>query len=203
MTMLSCSRRSSGSTLLTTCSTLSSRLVTRVCSRHRWNSSSGRSWTCPRLPILNRIHRPQEGHPSNHRRGRIPTIMHVSSQHGWQVGQSHSMSPSGPRGWAAPQRLCIGLPSGTLLSRRSMACRCPASGNQTKGRRSGYGAGTAVNTSFSPGFWGTLSVKLGAPSTFRTSLCYSWIPARRQSAGTSSRSPAGGAAARWSSMSRA
>jgi hypothetical protein len=57
-TTLSCSRRSSGWTPLTTCSTSSSRLVTRVCSPHRWNSSSGRSWTSPRRPILDRIHRP-------------------------------------------------------------------------------------------------------------------------------------------------
>ena len=33
-----------------------------------------------------------------YRRGRSPTMMQVSSQHCRQVGHSHSMSPSGPRG---------------------------------------------------------------------------------------------------------
>jgi hypothetical protein len=72
-------------------------------------------------------------------------ILHASSQHSSQVGQSHSMSPAGIRGWAVPQRVRMGLPSRTLRSRRAIAWRCPASGNHTKGL-SEYSAGTALNT---------------------------------------------------------
>lgn len=71
-------------------------------------------------------------------------ILHASSQHGSQVGQSHSVSPAELRGWAAPQRVCIGLSNGTARSRLWTACRWPASGTHTKGRRSEYG--TALNS---------------------------------------------------------
>ena len=69
-----------------------------------------------------------------HRRRRTPTSLHVSSQHGSQVFQSHSMSPSAPRGGETPHKHRIGVPSVTFRSRRSIACLCPESGNQTKGR---------------------------------------------------------------------
>lgn len=71
--------------------------------------------------------------------------MQVSSQHRSQVGQSHSISPSAPRGWMAAHRHRIGEPRGTLRSRRSMACRCPASGNHANNRGFGYGPGTTGN----------------------------------------------------------
>ena len=32
-------------------------------------------------------------------------IAHAWSQHRWQVGHSHSISPSAPRGWVAPHKL--------------------------------------------------------------------------------------------------
>ncbi len=70
----------------------------------------------------------------NHRRRRSPTILHVSSQHRSQVCHSHSMSPSAPRGCVTPHRHRIGSPTTTWRSRRSLACRCPESGNQTNGR---------------------------------------------------------------------
>jgi hypothetical protein len=80
-----------------------------------------------------------------HRRGRSPAMMQAWSQHGVQVGHSVlSRSPSGPRGWVAPQRQRMGAPSGTLRSRRSMACLRPRSGNQTNEWGSGYGVGTIV-----------------------------------------------------------
>ena len=71
--------------------------------------------------------------PGSHRHGRSPASLQVSSQHCWQVRHNHSISPSAPRGWVAPHRHRIGEPSGTLRSRRSIACRCPASGNQVNG----------------------------------------------------------------------
>ena len=84
--------------------------------------------------------------PSSHemiyRLGRSPTILHVSSQHASQVGQSHSISPSGPRGWVAPHRHRISAPIGTLRSRRSMACLRPASGIHANDRGFGYDADT-------------------------------------------------------------
>jgi hypothetical protein len=68
------------------------------------------------------------------RRGRSPTMMHVSSQHREQVGQYFSMSLSGPRGWAAPHRQRIGAPNGTLQSLRPTACRFPlGETTQTRG----------------------------------------------------------------------
>jgi len=76
-------------------------------------------------------------HPSTtkpHRRPFAPTILHASSQHLSQVGQSHSILPSAPRGWVLPHRQRIGAPTGILQSRLSIACRCPTSGNQAKGR---------------------------------------------------------------------
>lgn len=69
-----------------------------------------------------------------HFRLRTPTIRHVSSQHGSHVGQRHSISPSAPRGWVTLHKHRIGSPKGTFRSRRSMACRCPARGNQPNGR---------------------------------------------------------------------
>ena len=77
-----------------------------------------------------------------HPRLLVLTIRQASSQHPSQVGHSHSILLSPPRGWVAPHRHRIGAPNGTFPSRRSIACRCPASGNQTNGRESGYGAGT-------------------------------------------------------------
>lgn len=78
-------------------------------------------------------------------RGRTPTILHASSQHISQVGQSHSISPSAPRGWVAPHRQRIDTPNGTVRSRRLIACRCPSSGNHKKGCDSGYGVATGDN----------------------------------------------------------
>ena len=69
-----------------------------------------------------------------HRRPRTPTIRQASSQHLSQVGHSHSILLSPPRGRVTPHRHRIGAPNGTFPSRRSIACRCPASGNQTNGR---------------------------------------------------------------------
>lgn len=69
---------------------------------------------------------------SDHRRGR-PTITQVLSQHCSQVGHSHSGFPSRPRGWVTPHKHRMGEPKGTLRSCRSMACRCPASGNHANG----------------------------------------------------------------------
>ncbi len=44
----------------------------------------------------------------------MPTIRHASSQHCRQVGQSHSISPSAPRGWETPHRHRIGSSRGTF-----------------------------------------------------------------------------------------
>lgn len=87
----------------------------------------------------------------SHRRGRSPTMMQVSSQHRGQVGHSHSMSPSGPRGWVTPQRQRIGAPRGTLRSRRSIACRSRASGNHENGWDSGYETGITDIAEYHPG----------------------------------------------------
>jgi len=65
-------------------------------------------------------------------------MMQVSSQHCWQVGHSHCMSSSLPRGWVVSHRQCMGAPSGTLRSRRSIAWRCPARGNHVNGCDCGY-----------------------------------------------------------------
>ena len=70
---------------------------------------------------------------ADYQRFRTPTISHALSQHCSQVFQSHSMSPSAPRGWVAPHKHRIDIPSGTCRSFRSMACRCPARGNQANG----------------------------------------------------------------------
>jgi len=79
-------------------------------------------------------HRPSERRAHLTRRGWMPTMMQAWSQQGGQVGQSHSVSPSGPRGWVAPQRQRMGAPSRTVRSCRSMAWRCPARGYQTNGQ---------------------------------------------------------------------
>jgi hypothetical protein len=80
----------------------------------------------------------------DYRRGGNPTILHASSQHGRQVRHNHSISPSGPRGWLTPHRQRISEPRGTWRSRRSIACRSPARGNQAKERGAGKKAGTTA-----------------------------------------------------------
>jgi hypothetical protein len=50
-----------------------------------------------------------------------------------RAGLRQRTSPAGRRGWAVPQRVRMGLPNRTVRSRRSIAWRCPASGNHTKG----------------------------------------------------------------------
>ncbi len=61
-------------------------------------------------------------------------MMQAWSQHGGQVGQSHSVSLAGRRGWVAPQRQCMTSPSQMVRSCFLMAWRWPARGYQINGR---------------------------------------------------------------------
>ena len=109
--------------------------------------------------------------PSSHRRPPTPTILHVSSQHRSQVGQSHSILLSPRRGWVTPHRHRIGEPAETFRSRRSIACRCPASGNQMNGWDAGYGA-CAIGNGDTPFRW---------PGQWRSGNRRGWLPTETES----------------------